>query len=158
MERPQGIENGNTFFQQQYAREPTWNYFKAILNQSPLQSIFQNKFLGSETYLQAKVGGALSCANYLESLQKQECKVSSPGTVMCQEGSTAITGYARGEEDETASHCEDVGRAVDWILDHCSTCSNLGCAIAGISLCTLGILLWAISDWPFYDRTGSGKW
>jgi len=92
------------------------------------------------------VGGALSCANYLESLQKQECKVSGSGTVMCQEGSTAITGYARGGKDETASHCDDVGRTVDWILDHCSACSNVGRAVAGISLCITGILLWAFFD------------
>ena len=85
------------------------------------------------------MGGALSCADYLESLRRQECKVEKAGTVICQEGITAITGYPCGGESEASTTCEDVGAAVDWVLDHCSACSNIGCKLAGIYLRSLGV-------------------
>ena len=76
------------------------------------------------------VRGAVNCANYLRSLDTQECFVPKAGVVMCTDSGTVVKGFTDGQES-SSSYCRDVATAVVWILDHCPACGGDDCAIAG---------------------------
>ncbi|KAL2145163.1 hypothetical protein VTI28DRAFT_7799 [Corynascus sepedonium] len=83
------------------------------------------------------VNGAYACRDYLNSLGTTQCAAYShlPGTKMCDmvvEYTRVVTyGTPAGSLYSAASHCSDVARGMNWIIDNCRTNNPCHCGVSG---------------------------
>jgi len=88
----------------------------------------------------ANVGGAMTCKNYLNSLN-QDCLVTNqkPWEYLCNVTVNGSPTYIRGQPlsgvDSVRIPCSDVARGMDWILDLCSPqgCTGNDCPVGGVN-------------------------
>ena len=78
------------------------------------------------------VGGAKACIAFLRERGSRNCHVTRDTTQMCGiEGSIKIIGMANPAKGEIISRCSDVADAVQYVVDHCSTCAQDNCSVEG---------------------------
>jgi len=88
----------------------------------------------------ASLGGAMTCKNYLNSLN-QDCMVTNqkPWEYLCNVTVNNNPTYIRGQPlsgvDEVRIPCSDVAKGMDWILDLCSPqgCTGNDCPVGGVN-------------------------